>query len=356
MVHDDVVGTAVAPHRPLVAAEFTGEIHPLCSAVGFLDPPREPRPRKDELEPAVVGGRPEQAAGGQDVDVVAVEIDDTRDDAKILRRLVGTEAVARDPQGLRRVVDEVAVPAWGHGEIDAERVADLPHPAGLEPRIVELPGEPRVHRPTHLVDERAAEAGCEQERRIDGRCRQADREARVECGEPEAVRAEPRELRGCEDHLLKRTRLRARRQLPAGRRLELLPGLAGRREIVGEERLGEILRVAERGQTHIAKRRQADPLEHALLHGRQGHDRVVGPHSEAADEQHRRRDDGVDASFRGGAPARGRQKSPLCGPSDCRVGRGGPRLLERSPTPSPPSSTCQGVTSPVNCRQFPRKI
>jgi hypothetical protein len=51
-------------------------------------------------------------------------------------------------------------------------------------------------------------------------------------------------------------------------------------------------------------------------------------------------------SFQGGVPpARGRQKSPLCGPSDCRVGCGSPMLLRAFADPRSPHVSVRRTTA-----------
>ena len=181
------------------------------------DPPRQARPGEDQLETLVVGRRPHEPAGGEHVDVVAVEVDHAGDDAEVLVRLPGAEAMSGDAEGLGGVVVEVGVPPGRHGQIDAELRADLAHPPGLDVTLVELAREIDAGR---RVDERAAEAGREEEvPRVLGRRREED------VDEVEAPRGEHRR----DD--------RPRRPLAgnheAPRRLELVPAELARLAAAG---------------------------------------------------------------------------------------------------------------------------
>ena len=222
--------------------------------------PGEAWAREDELEAFVVGRGPDEAAGREHVDVVAVEVDQAGDDAEIVGRLPGTEAMAGDPQALGGVVVEVAVPAGGDGEIDAEALADLAQPARLDVALVEGAGQ---IDPGRGVDKRGAEARRDEERGIDRRRRHAEGYRLIEDREPKAVAAELGEFGDRGDRLLEHPRLRSRGKLPPCRRLKLLPRLPRRRQVVEEERLLEILGIADRGQ--------ADPTGDELLHRRQRH-------------------------------------------------------------------------------------
>ena len=239
--------------------------------------PGEARAREDELEALVVGRGPDEAAGREHVDVVAVEVDQAGDDAEIVGRLPGTEAMAGDPQALGGVVVEVAVPAGGDGEIDAETLADLAQPARLDVALVEGAGQ---IDPGRGVDKRGAEARRDEERGIDRRRRHAEGYRLIEDREPKAVAAELGEFGDRGDRLLEHPRLRSRGKLPPCRRLELLPRLPRRRQVVEEERLLEILGITDRGQT--------DPPGDERLHRRQRH-RDVDPASFVVDRRRKRK-------------------------------------------------------------------
>ena len=179
--------------------------------------------------------------------------------------------MAGHAEGLRGVVDEVAVPARSNGQINAQAVAHLSHPAGLQPGFIERCWQAGVHRAARLVDKGPAEARSDQQRRVDCGGWHADRQAGLKRGQAEAVVAQPRQFGRREDQLLQCPRFGPGGKL-AARGLIFLPGLARRGDVIRQQRLGKVLRITECSQPDPGKEALVDWFDR-----RQWNDCVVGP-------------------------------------------------------------------------------
>ena len=160
-------------HRPLIAAEFSRQIDPLRGAFGFGHSPGQTRTWENQFKTLVVGGRPDESAGRQHVDVVAIQVDEPSHDPQIVAGLPRSKSMAGDAEGLRRVIFKIAVPARSYRQIHTEAIPKFSHPPCLNVPLEEFVWQ--IHA-RGLIHQHAAEAGCDQQWRLHGGGGEAQRD------------------------------------------------------------------------------------------------------------------------------------------------------------------------------------